>query len=96
MNDIEAVVKYKLLLYADDSAILVSGRNKSEIESFLSCQVELGSQWLIGNKLHLGKSESFLFEYKHKLPNQTQINVSCNGHNIQHKDVVKYLGLVLL
>ena len=35
VNGMSAVVKNKLLLYADDSAILVSARNKSDIENEL-------------------------------------------------------------
>ena len=44
-----AVVKNKLLLYVDDSGILVSSKNKQDIEQLLT-------QWLIDNKLslHLG------------------------------------------
>jgi len=32
VNDMPGVVKNKLLLYADDSAILVSGKNMSDVE----------------------------------------------------------------
>ena len=49
VNDMSAVVKNKLLLYVDDSGILVSSKNKQDIEQLLT-------QWLIDNKLslHLG------------------------------------------
>ena len=55
------------------------------------------SRWLIGNKLslHLGKTESILFGSKHKRKSQSQLNVSCNGQNSQHTDVVKYLGAIV-
>ena len=59
----QAVVKNKLLLYADDSAILVAGKNRSVIEKELSDELQSVSQWLIDNKLslHLGKTETILF-----------------------------------
>ena len=41
VNDMKAAVKCKLLLYADDSALLVSGKDVLEIERILS--VELGA-----------------------------------------------------
>ena len=78
-----AVVKNKLLLYADDSAILVSAKNKSDIEHLLSHDLNIVSQWLIGNKLslHLGKTESILS--KQRLKSQSNLDVSCNGQNIE-------------
>ena len=36
VNDMKAAVKCKLLLYADDSAFLVSGKDVSEVERTLS------------------------------------------------------------
>jgi len=51
VNDMSAVVKNKLLLYADDSAILVSGKRNVIIESALGTELETVSEWLICNKL---------------------------------------------
>ena len=36
VNDMSAVIKYKLLLYADDSGILVSSKDISHIEKLLT------------------------------------------------------------
>ena len=44
-----AVVKNKLLLYADDSGILVSGKCKSYVETSLKADLQLVSQWLVDN-----------------------------------------------
>ena len=56
-------VKCKLLLYADDSALIVSGSNPQSIVDTLSKELESCRQWLMDNKLllHLGKTESILF-----------------------------------
>ena len=52
-------VKCKLLLYADDSAILVSGKYIVYIEETLSKELHFVRDWLTDNKLslHLGKTE---------------------------------------
>ncbi|KAH3709645.1 hypothetical protein DPMN_069108 [Dreissena polymorpha] len=47
----QAVVKNKLLLYADNSAILVAGKNRSLIEKELTDELQSVSQWLIDNKV---------------------------------------------
>ena len=67
VNDIPAVVKHKLLLYADDAALLIHGKNLKDIESSLSSELEIVNEWLISNKLSLplGKTESILFGSKH-------------------------------
>ena len=70
----QASVKCKLLLYADDSALLVSGKNVSEIQKVLSQELKSVCEWLVDNKLsiHLDKTESFfnfksfLFPFLHK------------------------------
>ena len=46
-----AVVKNELFLYADDSGILVSGKNKQHIEPLLTEDLNCLRQWLIDNKL---------------------------------------------
>ena len=88
VNDMTAVVKHKLLLYADDSAILVHGKHIHEVESLLSSELETVSDWLICNKLslHLGKTESVLFGSKHKLnlsPNLVSL-VKVNQLRLKH------------
>ena len=56
VNDIPAATNSKLLLYADDSAILVSGKDVGQIQATLSKELESIREWLIDNKLsqHLG------------------------------------------
>jgi len=97
VNDMAGVVNNKLLLYADDSAILVSGESKHDIECLLAQDLERVSHWLVDNKLslHLGKTESILFGSKPKLKKESNLNISCNGTVIQHTDSVKYLGATL-
>jgi len=84
-----AVVKHKLLLYADDSAILVHGKH------ILSSELETVSDWLFCNKLslHLGKTASVLFGSKHKL--KSKLSVSCKGQQIEAKESVSYLGATI-
>ena len=97
VNDMSAVVENKLLLYADDSGILVTGKSISDIELILSKELEKISNWLTDNKLslHIGKTESILFGSKPRLRPQSTLNISCNGQSIKPTNSVKYLGASL-
>ena len=85
----------KLILYADDSAILFPHKNPDVISNKLGKVLESCSSWLVDNKLslHLGKTECMLFGPRKKLRKITKFQVVCNGHVIKATDKVKYLGL---
>ena len=78
-------------MYADDSALLIRGKNIIYIEQTLSEELTKLNVWLIDNKLsfHLGKTESILFasNKQHKF-----LRISCNGIKVAGKEVVTYLG----
>ena len=83
---------------ADDSALIVPGKDVKEIELQLTKELKSISNWLTDNKLylHLGKTESILFGTKKKLQcTTTQINVTCGGSMLSAKSTVKYLGVEL-
>ena len=58
-----------LLLYADDSALMVSGRNVTEIDTTLTVELNSIHKWLVDNKLslHLGKTNTILFGSKKRI-----------------------------
>ena len=72
LNDMSGAVSNKLLLYADDSAILVTDKCLPYIETVLHNELEIVSEWLVINKLslHLGKTESILFGSRPRLKSQ--------------------------
>ena len=95
VNDMASAVKCKLLLYADDSALMVSHRDVNVIQEQLSLEMEAVNEWLIDNKLslHLGKTESILFGPKRKLAKQSELSIKCGDALITPKSEIKYLGL---
>ena len=92
-----SAVKCKLLLYADDSALLVAGKDIAVIQQHLSSELNSLREWLIDNKLslHLGKTESILFGSKRRLHGNESIEVTCDGQLLSSKSCVKYLGVEL-
>ena len=90
-------VSCKLMLYADDSILLVPGNNVTYISNSLQLQLGLIIDWLSINKLslHIGKTESILFGTKIKLNNSEKLNVICDGNLFESKTNVKYLSLII-
>ncbi len=95
VNDMVSAVNCKLLLYADDSALMVSHKEIGVIQEQLSIQLESVNEWLVDNKLslHLGKTESVLFGSKRKLAKSPDLDITCGKENITPKSEIKYLGL---
>ena len=91
------VIGNKLVLYADDSAILVADKDISIVENVLQTDLQIVSEWLIDNKLslHLGKTESILFGSKSRLILRSNLNIECKGSKIEPKDIFKYLRAIL-
>ncbi|CAL4126382.1 unnamed protein product, partial [Meganyctiphanes norvegica] len=95
VNDMPMSVKCKLLLYADDSALIISGSDPKVIAENLSKELESCRQWLIDNKLslHLGKTEAIIFGSKRKLSKIKSFEVKSGDVVINNVNKVKYLGL---
>ena len=97
VNDMEAAVSCRLILYADDSALLVSGTSVSVIEETLGHELTYLSKMLVDGKLsiHLGKTESILFGSNKKIRKQSTMKIICGDNEVTVKDNVKYLGVIL-
>ena len=101
VNDLEVSIDSdcKVILYADDTAILFSHTDPKAISQKLSLMLDSCKNWLVDNKLsiHLGKTESILFGPKRKLQNvaENDFLIVCDNIKIESKSCVKYLGVIL-
>ena len=99
INDMSTVIKGEcsLYLYADDSALAVSGTDIKSIEKQLTENMNLVSLWLSQNRLslHLGKTECILFGTSHNISKNVPLNIICNNIKLQVTNCVKYLGCFL-
>ena len=66
VNGMKAAVKCNLILYADDSTLLLSGKYVVKIKQVLRRELKAANEWLEENRLslHLGKTQSILFGSK--------------------------------
>ena len=97
VNDMNSACDCDLFLFADDSALLVSDSDRSQVENALSKELTRICTWLTDNKLsiHLGKTESILFGSKPKLRKADSFTVKVGDNVITRKDEITYLGCIL-
>ena len=97
VNDMSSCLNCHLSLYADDSALVLSGKNSGEIAANLSRELSSCKRWLIDNRLslHVGKTESILFGSARKTKRATDFHVKCDDEAVQRVSSVVYLGVRL-
>jgi ribonuclease P/MRP protein subunit RPP40 len=97
VNDMAISLKCRLALYADDSALIYSGKSAGDISEFLSRKLESCLNWLIDNKLslHIGKTECMLFGTRRRLKKAGEYVVTLSGEIIKRVTSVRYLGVIL-
>ena len=82
VNDMSSACDCELFLFADDSALLVSDRDKSQVEKILSAELGKICIWPEDNKLslHLGNTESILFGSLHYLNKVSDFKIIVGVH----------------
>ena len=95
-----AVVKSKIIMYADDTVLFVSGKTIPEIQDNLQKDFDSISAWLSKNELIInskkGKTEAMLFGTHQRLWRQNdQLSINHNGVPIHLTDLYIYLGILL-
>lgn len=86
----------KLILYADDTAILYSHKDPKIIENKLNEELSSCHSWLVDNKLsmHSGKTECILFGTKRRINKAEPFKLNINGCIIEAQKSVTYLGVI--
>lgn len=92
INDVKCVLKFcKIMLFADDALIYISGKNVERLEQCLNEDLESINNWLEMNKMKLNVKKTKCMKFKVN----EQINIFINGEMIECVDSFKYLGVVL-
>ena len=89
-------------MYGADTAISFASDNIEEIDAVLNAELACLEKWLQGNKLSLNvvKSQAMIIGSSQKLrkmdtPMVPIPHFQVNGHDIDHVEEIKYLGLMI-
>ena len=98
INDLSSVTKTcNVILYADDTAIIYSDKQKAQIEKHLNNDMEIVKTWLDENKLTLNvkKTKSMLIGNNKLLNEADYLDVRLYMDSIEQVGELKYLGVWL-
>ena len=112
INDIVMSSKlFEFILFADDTSLFYSHKNKHDAETIINNELSNISQWLAANKLSLnvGKSKLLIFTNQKSISKgsktKTQndehitdtdhINLLINGEQLKEVNFAKYLGVLI-
>ena len=96
MNDIINVsnILYTIL-YADDTCVVLSGNDLSELIKLLHSELCKFSIWLTSNKLSLNANKTFYRLFRRARIKPVEIPVEVNGYIINKENSIKYLGVTI-
>ena len=95
INDITSVCAHaKFLLFADDTAILYSAPNMSDLQTVISESFPKVTEWLHANRLSLSISKTFYQVYSSQHSSNDLI-IPVNTMHLKRAQTVKYLGVLV-
>jgi len=97
MNDICNVSKLLFtIMYADDTSVLLSGKDLHDLTQLLNKELDLLSTWLKANKLSLNVEKTFYVVFhRAKLKAGSNITLSMNDTILNKTSSIKYLGIII-
>ena len=99
VNDMPQAVKSDILLYADDTCLIYTGKDIKTIEEQLNTDFSSLCDWFIDSKLsvHFGdeKTKSILFGTKRQQKHQRDLELRYGDTEIKQHSMVTYLGCIL-
>ena len=86
----------KLILYADDTNVLITDRSPDTLQTKLSLVVKQLEIWFLYNDLLINSSKTvdMSFHFCHSIPTYKP-HILLQNNGIEYKSVVKFLGLII-
>ena len=82
-------------LFADDTSLFYSHKNKTEAVITINQELAKISEWLAANKLSLNVGKSQLLIFSNKKNPENAGDIMMNGEKLKEVDHAKYLGVLV-
>ena len=95
INDIVKLSKIlKFYLFADDTTLFYSSKNKADTEYILNNEIANVTEWLISNRLSPNSKKSCYLTFS-LIKSNHHTNIKINGQPIEERTKAKYLGVFI-
>lgn len=93
INDLPRVTKHKTVLFADDSTIILSGRNNHDLIRNLNDALNDIITWLTSNNLKINLSKTHIMTFNIKNNSNLDLNIYYAQQKIEKVNTTKFLGI---
>ena len=83
------------ILYADDTCVLIRGRDLDHLIQTLNGELHLLSNWLKANKLSLNAQKTYFMVFHRARLKKKNINIWFDNVTLTEVTSLKYLGLII-
>lgn len=98
INDLPQILQpSNILMYADDTCVIVTGKNLTDLESKSNMKLEKVAHWLSNNKLSINtdKTKCITFRSRLRFINANDIHIKIDDSVIEQVTTIKYLGVTI-
>jgi hypothetical protein len=95
VNDLPHVTDQKCVQFADDTTLIVHGRDINELERLANLNIKLIVTWLESNNLKVNLNKTNYIKFKTTHNADKKIDISCNNNIIGQVNFTKFLGITL-
>jgi hypothetical protein len=97
VNDFPIFLKKfsEVIMFADDTNLLISAHNPNDLTHRMNCVLSLVSHWFLSNQLLINASKSFVLKFTASKLTYCPFSLIHNDQVLSEQDVIKFLGLHL-
>ena len=100
INDLPSCLKTDPRFFANDTALLIDGKNFADVESVTNSELSHISRWMIANSLTVNPKKTLALLISPQLRNdcsspQVTLPVTLNSEMINTTETARYLGIII-
>ena len=96
LNDIKHCSRFKIVLFADDTSLLLSNANPTELENTANSELEKVKDYFSSNKLAINVEKTcFLHFLPKKTTVKSNLSLKLGNQNISEKKELEFLGVII-
>ena len=94
INDLPNITQLSATLFADDACLSYSHDSFMHIQDFVNNELKKVETWMLANKLKLNvRKTNYMLVHRRQV--STNMSISMDGCQLERKDEVKYLGVLI-